>query len=723
MNLKQGGKLCVAEIFAILWMWDSLVPVQRMSNVVMMPLTENKMENASLAEIQLLMTDVTFTLLSQKQVFFQGEPTPSTIGMEEITGTLSSCPDVKAFVFRIPGLHILRKLFIHQIFADSFPVPSAQEALWGQWERQAATANKGRNKMISENGKHGEEKNTCDNNAGREGDRLEMERHFFPGWDIITIIVTIIVTITIITIIIPIITNTIITIITIIPFLITILILNTILFTPSCTACNFSLMRSLMENSAKPVLEAEGIGGSMVFSHKGRAQGVYLPGEGGPCIGMLTAKEGNFCCGQSRGRDRQQAREMGEKSREQTVCPTWIREEAILVSEEDLQPDFIFWLQIDDCGPRSHVMVSCVGIKGLYPNLVTLWLHGDDQFREDKRLHSSYESYHSQDDTIKEMPKLAPCAPFKATAVMPDGQFKDISLSDYKGKYVVFFLYPLDSTFVCPMEITAFSDRSEEFKKLNCQVIGASVDSYFCHMAWINTPKKQGGLGPMNIPLISDPKCIIAQDYGFTDKHGEVCPAGCKPGSDTIKPDVQKRKEYFSKQKSQKAGDVAVIHFMSSEFDTQGKTVQKQINSWYSKAGSNIVCPAWSINKANEVNLELSSDFSTEPTNDYTPFAHLQDHSNTHRNQNKGFSAAPSTTWDWSDVIYHLSGLSLVQVHPLLDYPKARREEKIERLKGLVCPRHYDRSHYFHSKEYALALEHSKINVESYTTVNAMDNI
>ncbi|KAK7803172.1 hypothetical protein U0070_005719 [Myodes glareolus] len=189
-----------------------------------------------------------------------------------------------------------------------------------------------------------------------------------------------------------------------------------------------------------------------------------------------------------------------------------------------------------------------------------------------------------------------PAPNFKATAVMPDGQFKDISLSDYKGKYVVFFFYPLDFTFVCPTEIIAFSDRAEEFKKLNCQVIGASVDSHFCHLAWVNTPKKQGGLGPMNIPLVSDPKRSIAQDYGvlkadegisfrglfiiddkgilrqitvndlpvgrsvdetlrlvqafqFTDKHGEVCPAGWKPGSDTIKPDVQKSKEYFSKQK------------------------------------------------------------------------------------------------------------------------------------------------------------------------------
>lgn len=52
------------------------------------------------------------------------------------------------------------------------------------------------------------------------------------------------------------------------------------------------------------------------------------------------------------------------------------------------------------------------------------------------------------------------------------------------GKYVVFFFYPLDFTFVCPTEIIAFSDAAEEFKKINCEVIGASVDSHFCHLAW-----------------------------------------------------------------------------------------------------------------------------------------------------------------------------------------------------------------------------------------------
>uniref|UniRef100_A0A3Q4AT96 thioredoxin-dependent peroxiredoxin n=1 Tax=Mola mola TaxID=94237 RepID=A0A3Q4AT96_MOLML len=184
--------------------------------------------------------------------------------------------------------------------------------------------------------------------------------------------------------------------------------------------------------------------------------------------------------------------------------------------------------------------------------------------------------------------KLAP--DFTAKAVMPDGQFQDLKLSDYRGKYVVFFFYPLDFTFVCPTEIIAFSDAADDFRKIGCEVIAASVDSHFSHFAWTNTPRKQGGLGTMKIPLVSDTRHTISTDYGavntvelglfiidpkgilrqitindlpvgrsveetlrlvqafqFTDKHGEVCPAGWKPGSDTIKPDVQKSKEFFSK--------------------------------------------------------------------------------------------------------------------------------------------------------------------------------
>lgn len=71
------------------------------------------------------------------------------------------------------------------------------------------------------------------------------------------------------------------------------------------------------------------------------------------------------------------------------------------------------------------------------------------------------------------------------------------------------------STFVCPTEIIAFSDRAAEFAKLNCQVIAASTDSHFTHLAWVNTPRKEGGLGAMNIPLLADKNTKISQDYGI----------------------------------------------------------------------------------------------------------------------------------------------------------------------------------------------------------------
>uniref|UniRef100_A0ACB8EJB7 Peroxiredoxin-2 n=1 Tax=Sphaerodactylus townsendi TaxID=933632 RepID=A0ACB8EJB7_9SAUR len=187
-----------------------------------------------------------------------------------------------------------------------------------------------------------------------------------------------------------------------------------------------------------------------------------------------------------------------------------------------------------------------------------------------------------------------PAPDFTATAVV-NGAFKELKLSDYKGKYLVFFFYPLDFTFVCPTEITTFSDRVEEFRKINCEVVAASVDSHFTHLAWISTPRKEGGLGPTGIPLVADINHSIAKDYGvlkeddgiayrglfiiddkgivrqitvndlpvgrsvdetlrlvqafqFTDQHGEVCPAGWQPGGDTIKPTVKDSKEYFAKQ-------------------------------------------------------------------------------------------------------------------------------------------------------------------------------
>ena len=88
-----------------------------------------------------------------------------------------------------------------------------------------------------------------------------------------------------------------------------------------------------------------------------------------------------------------------------------------------------------------------------------------------------------------------PAPDFGAQAVMPDGSFKQIKLSDYKGKYVVLFFYPLDFTFVCPTEIIGFSDKQADFEKRNTQVIGVSIDSHFSHLAWRNTDRKAGGLG------------------------------------------------------------------------------------------------------------------------------------------------------------------------------------------------------------------------------------
>jgi peroxiredoxin (alkyl hydroperoxide reductase subunit C) len=182
---------------------------------------------------------------------------------------------------------------------------------------------------------------------------------------------------------------------------------------------------------------------------------------------------------------------------------------------------------------------------------------------------------------------------FTATAVV-DQEFKTIKLSDLRGKYIVLFFYPLDFTFVCPTEIAAFSDRYSEFKELNTEVLGVSVDSEFSHLAWIQTDRKLGGVGDLNYPLVSDIKKEISHAYNvldpdagialrglfIIDKEGiiqhatinnlsfgrsvdetlrvlqaiqhvqahpdEVCPAGWQPGDKTMNPDPVKSKEFFA---------------------------------------------------------------------------------------------------------------------------------------------------------------------------------
>jgi len=184
-----------------------------------------------------------------------------------------------------------------------------------------------------------------------------------------------------------------------------------------------------------------------------------------------------------------------------------------------------------------------------------------------------------------------PAPDFKAEAVLKDGTFAELTLSQFKGKYVLLFFYPLDFTFVCPTEIIAFSDRCKEFTDIGVEVIGVSVDSHFSHLAWRNTPRDQGGLGQINYPLVADLNKQIARDYDvllndavalrglflidkagvvrhqvvndlplgrsvdealrmvqalqYFEKNGEVCPADWKAGKRTIKADVKGSKELF----------------------------------------------------------------------------------------------------------------------------------------------------------------------------------
>lgn len=103
---------------------------------------------------------------------------------------------------------------------------------------------------------------------------------------------------------------------------------------------------------------------------------------------------------------------------------------------------------------------------------------------------------------------------FTAQAVMPDNTFEELTLSSYRGKYIILFFYPLDFTFVCPSEIIAFDRELSKFQERNCQIIGASTDSHFTHLAWKNTPIEAGGIGNVRFSLVADLDKQIARDYG-----------------------------------------------------------------------------------------------------------------------------------------------------------------------------------------------------------------
>jgi peroxiredoxin 2/4 len=102
---------------------------------------------------------------------------------------------------------------------------------------------------------------------------------------------------------------------------------------------------------------------------------------------------------------------------------------------------------------------------------------------------------------------------FTAKAVSQKQIIDNFSLSQFRGKYVVFFFYPLDFTFVCPTELHAFQEKLHEFQAKGAEVIGCSVDSVYSHFAWLNTPKAKGGIEGVTYPLVSDLNKTIARDY------------------------------------------------------------------------------------------------------------------------------------------------------------------------------------------------------------------
>lgn len=183
---------------------------------------------------------------------------------------------------------------------------------------------------------------------------------------------------------------------------------------------------------------------------------------------------------------------------------------------------------------------------------------------------------------------------FKAQAVIKDKVYDSFSLSNFLGKYVVLFFYPLDFTFVCPTELHAFQEKLIEFENRNTQVIGCSVDSCFSHQAWLMMPRAKGGIQGVSYPIISDLNKSIARSFHvlkeedgiayrglflidkagfvrhevvndlplgrsvdevlrmvdaliFHEEHGEVCPANWTTGKQAMKPSEQGLVEYFKK--------------------------------------------------------------------------------------------------------------------------------------------------------------------------------
>eukprot|EP00736_Rhodelphis_marinus_P012611 Rmarinus@m.29366 len=118
------------------------------------------------------------------------------------------------------------------------------------------------------------------------------------------------------------------------------------------------------------------------------------------------------------------------------------------------------------------------------------------------------------------IPLVGSKAPNVSGECVHQGEIKPFDLNEYRGKYVVLFFWPLDFTFVCPSEITAFDDRYDDFRNLGAEVIGVSVDSVFCHLAWTQKERREGGLGNIQYPLVSDLKREASTNFGILSTDG-----------------------------------------------------------------------------------------------------------------------------------------------------------------------------------------------------------
>ena len=110
---------------------------------------------------------------------------------------------------------------------------------------------------------------------------------------------------------------------------------------------------------------------------------------------------------------------------------------------------------------------------------------------------------------------------FKNVKAVQGKEFIDVSLKDFREKYLVLLFYPFDFTYVCPTELIAFSESMPQFREINAEVLGVSTDSHFTHLAWVNTPRTEGGLGDIGYPLLADISKEMSRNYNVLVENPE----------------------------------------------------------------------------------------------------------------------------------------------------------------------------------------------------------